>query len=238
MAIILEQRFPLGRFHATRWNQNAFEDRHGEWPPSPWRLLRALAARWLQYSRETGDEDELARDGLLQQLASVPPAFYVPSLTWRGEPAVRQYHQTGVEWTAKGKKDAAYKKSMTTLVPDHFRAVAPDQSLYWFWDNLELSPKHLALFDALLNRIVYFGRAETFCRIRRANQTAGFRPNCILNATAKDQAPVLVAVPGKPLDIATLLASTDDRLLAGRPFRQERRGSTPSYHHARRCDRQ
>ena len=58
MPLILEQVFPLGRFHATRWNQNPFEDRHGEWPPSPWRLLRALAARWFQYARETGDEDD------------------------------------------------------------------------------------------------------------------------------------------------------------------------------------
>ena len=54
MPLILEQSFPLGRFHATRWNQNPYEDRHGEWPPSPWRLLRALAARWFQYARETG----------------------------------------------------------------------------------------------------------------------------------------------------------------------------------------
>jgi CRISPR-associated protein Csb2 len=55
MAVVIEQRFPLGRFHATRWNQNPFEDPYGEWPPSPWRLLRALAARWFQYARETGD---------------------------------------------------------------------------------------------------------------------------------------------------------------------------------------
>jgi len=43
MALIIQQQFPLGRFHATRWNQGAFGDAYGEWPPSPWRLLRALA---------------------------------------------------------------------------------------------------------------------------------------------------------------------------------------------------
>ena len=62
MPLVLRQTFPLGRFHATRWNQNPFEDRFGEWPPSPWRLLRALVARWFQYSRETGDEDVALRD--------------------------------------------------------------------------------------------------------------------------------------------------------------------------------
>lgn len=216
MPIILEQRFPLGRFNATRWNQNVFEDRHGEWPPSPWRLLRTLAARWFQYSRETGDEDEVTRDELLQQLASQPPTFHVPALTWRGEPSPRQYHKTGVEWTAKGKKDAAYKKAMTTLVPDHFRAIASDQSLYWIWDNVELSQKQLRLLDDLLNRIVYFGRAESFCRIRRVDQTCVIRPNCVPDPFAKDHSPVLVATPKMKLDLSILLASTDDRLLAGR----------------------
>ena len=40
MALAIEQYFLTGRFHATRWNQNPFEDSHGEWPPSPYRLLR------------------------------------------------------------------------------------------------------------------------------------------------------------------------------------------------------
>src|SRR5436190_12457233 len=90
MALILDQRFLLGRFHATRWNQNPFEDPHGEWPPSPWRLLRALAARWAQYSRETGDDDPKGRDELLRSLARQPPAFRLPESSWRG-PDLRQY---------------------------------------------------------------------------------------------------------------------------------------------------
>src|SRR3954470_15696971 len=86
MALILEQSFPMGRYHATRWNQNPFEDRHGEWPPSPWRLLRALAARWFQYARETGDEDEHARNELLNKFAAQTPDFVIPDFTWRGDP--------------------------------------------------------------------------------------------------------------------------------------------------------
>lgn len=225
MPITLEQRFPLGRFHATRWNQNAFEDRHGEWPPSPWRLLRTLAARWFQYSRETGDENEAMRDELLRQLATMPPAFHVPLLTWRGEPVPRQYVPTGLDDHYKYKKDKLTKKNVidysykavsTTLIPDHFRAIAPDQSLYWIWDKVELSREQLRLLDDLLNRIVYFGRAESFCRIRRTDQASGLRPNCVLDPTAKDHAPVLVATPDTKLDLSILLASTDDRLLAGR----------------------
>src|SRR5713226_7278794 len=84
MSLVLEQSFPLGRFHATRWNQNPFEDPYGEWPPSPWRLLRALAARWFQYGRETGDTDDTLRNRILTKLAQEVPCFRLPENTWRG----------------------------------------------------------------------------------------------------------------------------------------------------------
>jgi CRISPR-associated protein Csb2 len=218
MELILEQQFPLGRFHATRWNQNPFEDRHGEWPPSPWRLLRALAARWIQYSRETGDEDSGARDDLLRLLASQVPLFCIPALTWRAEPAIRQYHKIGVEWTAKGKKDAAYKKAMTTLVPDHCRAIPVNASIYWCWPSIDgLTIRLQTLLDHLLRRILYFGRAESFCFMCRVPRLpSGSEPNCQLNPSEKDQSPVLVASPGAPLDVKTLISSTDDAALKGR----------------------
>lgn len=218
MPLILQQRFPLGRFHATRWKQNSFEDRHGEWPPSPWRLLRALAARWIQYSRETGDDDIAMRDELLGQLSIEVPEFSVPSLTWRAEPSVRQYHRTGVEWTAKGKKDAAYKKSMTTLVPDVCRAISSNDSVFWSWPSVALSTSLQRLLDELLRRMLYFGRAESLCIIRRIEQLpTGIGMNCRLSATATNQSPVLVPKPGQPLNLDSLLAASDDKLVSGHP---------------------
>lgn len=216
MSVILQQQFPLGRFYATRWKQNPFEDRYGEWPPSPWRLLRAVMARWFQYSRETGDEDAAVRDELLTRLASTVPQFSIPAMSWRAEPAVRQYHKTGVEWTAKGKKDSAYKKSMTTLVPDHCRAVPPNECLYWFWQGLDL-PEHVErLMDHLLRRMLYFGRAESFCQLRRVdNLPAGVELNCLLSAETSEHAPVLIAMPGQSLNLASLAAATDDALFQG-----------------------
>ncbi len=85
MALVIEQRFPLGRFHATRWNQNPFEDPYGEWPPSPWRLLRTLAARWFQYNARDGRTmKSKCETGLLQVLASIAYRhFCLPMLTWR-----------------------------------------------------------------------------------------------------------------------------------------------------------
>ena len=49
MSVLLRLQFTTGRFHATRWAENPPTDPYGEWPPSPWRLLRALAAAWFDF---------------------------------------------------------------------------------------------------------------------------------------------------------------------------------------------
>ena len=41
--IAISLRFLTGRFHATPWGHHVNEG-VVEWPPSPWRLLRALVA--------------------------------------------------------------------------------------------------------------------------------------------------------------------------------------------------
>lgn len=223
MTLVISQRFPLCRFHATRWNQNPFEDPYGEWPPSPWRLLRALAARWFQYSRETGDEDEAHRDDLFKTLASAVPAFRLPELTWRGQ-ALRQYQPTGLEDQYKYKNDPATKKKVLdysykqvgkTLVQDHYRALPPQGDILWIWDSLLLSEQHLQLLRELLRRTLYFGRAESLCLfdvLEPAIDTPV--PNCRLSPNPETGTPVLV--PSSTFDIRTLLAATDDALLARR----------------------
>src|SRR5689334_10532474 len=125
MPLAIEQHYPLGRFHATRWSQNPFEDPFGEWPPSPWRFLRALAARWFQYQREADPPAE-TRDRLLTLLARSIPSYRLPTNSARG-PALRQYQPTEVAWTDANKTKAAYKASKTTLVPDHYRVLPNDE---------------------------------------------------------------------------------------------------------------
>lgn len=224
MALIIEQRFPSGRFHATRWNQGAFGDAYGEWPPSPWRLLRAMAARWFQYARETGatkeseaEQRETLLRPLLETLASSLPSFYLPPLTWRG-PALKQYQPTNIDWTDKSKAAAGYMKPQTTLLEDHYRAVPPDDPLFWCWEAVDLQEPQKQLLDELLKRILYFGRAESFSRLQRvAALPASVAINCRLaERDAGGMTPVLAHSPAQPLDLATLLAATDDKELAGR----------------------
>lgn len=71
----LEIRFPLGRYHATRWDGGA-NTSDVEWPPSPWRLLRALLAtrhtRW-------PDLDVGVTERLLGALGT-PSAYFTPPI--------------------------------------------------------------------------------------------------------------------------------------------------------------
>ncbi|MGA2260043.1 MAG: type I-U CRISPR-associated protein Csb2 [Acidobacteriota bacterium] len=214
MSLIIEQYFPLGRFHATRWNQNPFEDPYGEWPPSPWRLLRALAARWIQYSRETGDEDRQARDELLRVLAAEVPGFFIPTLTLKGLPW-RQYQPSEIKFSKK-KEIPEVKKAVRSLVLDNYRAIPRGEPIYWIWPSLRLNGTQEILLRELLSRVLYFGRSESFCQFGISDVAEDVAVNCTLLASSDRGVPVLVANPGVDLDIAVLLAATDDKLIARR----------------------
>jgi CRISPR-associated protein Csb2 len=225
MALIIEQRFPSGRFHATRWNQGAFGDAYGEWPPSPWRLLRALAARWFQYVRENGESKETEAEKretilkpLLQSLAGSLPAFYLPPLTWRG-PALKQYQPTEIRFS-KGAKDAEVRKAITSLVEDHYRAVPPDDPIFWRWEELDLERRQEQVLDHLVERTLYFGRAESFSRLRRIEALpTGIEINCRLAPRdSGGMTPVLAHLEKQKheLVLAVLLAATDDKEFKGR----------------------
>ena len=216
MPLVIEQHHPLGRFHATRWNQSPFEDPFGEWPPSPWRFLRALAARSFQYERETGAHPA-DRDRLFNALAQSPPSFHLPPTSARG-PALKQYQPTAVQWTDASKKKAAYMTPKTTLVADHYRVLPVDDPVVWIWSGLALDAACLALLDALLERTLYFGRAESFCRMRRV-ELPGVEANCVLGRKdSGGDSPVLVPTPGAALRMDVLLEWTDGKLLSGYPI--------------------
>ncbi len=103
MRVVLRQAFPLGRFHATPWRVNPYDDPHGEWPPSPWRLVRAVTARWYQWAREVGKDPERPEDfgeleSLQRALCQSSYAFWLPPSARRGV-SLRQYQPTEIKMT-------------------------------------------------------------------------------------------------------------------------------------------
>src|SRR5260370_20889888 len=97
MQIILRQTFPLGRFHATPWKAFPYDDPHGEWPPSPWRLLRAIIARSYQLEREQPSVTREQREGLVRAFCQSTITWCLPEFTWRC-PGLRQYQPVEFRW--------------------------------------------------------------------------------------------------------------------------------------------
>jgi len=204
MRVVLEQRFPLGRFHATPWRVNPFDDR-GEWPPSPWRLARAVIARWYQWDRESGEGDEAALDGLLRALVTSSFSYFLPPAARRGA-VLRQYQPTGFGWqpasrmkSVKGQKVLVpgMKAHGRSLVQDNCWAVPCDEPLLWFVEGDDWTPGLAELLDRCVERVTWFGRADSFSTMRRLSDAGDQTPNCVLDERgAAGATPVLCPLPG------------------------------------------
>lgn len=181
MIVVLRQEFPLGRFHATPWRVNPFNDPYGEWPPSPWRLVRAVTARWYQWVREAKREPDLAQLERLQRaLCRSTYAFHLPPPARKGSP-LRQYHPTEFGWRPAEKKKAGTRSYGTSLVQDNYWCVPPDSPVWWFIEGDDWTEEVRALLAQCLERVTYFGRAETLTCIRMACSTDEIpEANCTL----------------------------------------------------------
>lgn len=142
--LAVEIRFLTGRFHATPWGRNVNEG-VAEWPPSPWRFLRALVAAWKLAAPEVPSVNV---EALLQRLAQHPPAFHLPPIT---QSHTRHYVETGQQ---------------SRLMLDAFTVVEDDEPLVLIWPHLTLPEAQLQLLTTLCRAIHYFGRSESLTRLR------------------------------------------------------------------------
>lgn len=194
MRLVLRQSFPLGRFHATPWRINPFDDPFGEWPPSPWRLTRAVVARWYQWRREeagTWPGDEL--ENIIRALCTSDYGFYLPEQA-RQSIMFRQYQPVEFGWNPATKKAAGTKSYGTSLVQDNAWCIPPDESLFWFVEGDSWTPKLADVLHRCLERIVYFGRAEALTRICLTDE-APISANVTLTESRTSGSLVPVLVP-------------------------------------------
>ena len=139
--ITIALRFPFGRFHATPWGRHVNEGAV-EWPPSPWRFLRALIATWHLKDKERISEATMR--GLIQSLAVARPSFWLP-------PASTGHTRHYMPFN-EGRNEK------TTKVFDTF--VHSDEPVRVFWPvNLDETAR--GALGALLDRLGYFGRGES-----------------------------------------------------------------------------
>jgi CRISPR-associated protein Csb2 len=138
-------RFPGGRYHATLWGHHVNEGLV-EWPPSPWRLLRAFLACGFATQR-WGEVPPLARR-LIETLASTLPSYRLPPASVAHS---RHFMPMGV--LEKGREK-------TTLVFDTWADVG-DRTLVVRWDCV-VEDEALALFGRLAAHLCYLGRSESW----------------------------------------------------------------------------
>ena len=78
---ILTFTFPGRRFHATPWGSHVNEGQV-EWPPSPWRLCRALLATGLTKLGWREDQIPPVATELLESLSGVLPEYQLDPARW------------------------------------------------------------------------------------------------------------------------------------------------------------
>ena len=168
----IEIRFISGRWHATSWDQHVNEG-ITEWPPSPWRFLRALLATWHLKAMDLPREDVQA---LIEALAAAECQFRLP--TDVQAPHTRHYMPI-----AKGN---------TTKVLDSFLVVQADDPLIINFDT-DLSADLTGILERLTRAMTYFGRAETWADIRVTNTSVA--ANCTAKKADAGSEPVRVLTP-------------------------------------------
>jgi len=162
-------RFPGGRYHATPWGRHVNEA-DVEWPPSPWRILRALIAVWhRKVDREAYSLAALEK--LLAQLAGSLPSYRLPSAV---HSHVRHYMPV---------REGARDKN--TLIFDAFARISPEDELVVVWPDVALDESSQKLLDQLLTGLAYLGRAESWVEARRIEEWNG-EPDCVPSDTALD----------------------------------------------------
>lgn len=140
--------FTAGRYHATPWGHHVNEGLV-EWPPSPWRILRAMLATG--YTKLGWNEVPTEMRELVEALAATLPTYRLPPATLG-----HTRHYMPIE----GWKHGLQK---TSLVIDAF--VRPHGALGVMWPA-ETSPKQQELLSKVLDRLGYLGRAESRVKAR------------------------------------------------------------------------
>lgn len=179
MPVTIALSFPSGRFHATPWGHHVNEGLP-EWPPSPWRFLRALVSVWKRSlsTRLTISDVE----PVLTELAKSIPAFLLPPASLG-----HTRHYMPLDSTDESRR---------TRVFDAFVSLEHDAEVVFHWPEATLEENELQALRLLLSQLGYFGRAESWCAARILRDFDEKRLNCLPRAeVGKDAVRVLAADP-------------------------------------------
>jgi CRISPR-associated protein Csb2 len=207
---ILTVTFPGGRYHATPWGAHVNESQV-EWPPSPWRVCRALLATGMSKLGWREDDLPFAAYELIDGLSRVLPEYQLPAPITVAH--TRHYMPI---------------PGNTTKVFDGFAHLG-DQPLRISW-AVDLSPAALALLQRLVAAMSYLGRAESWIDAALTDgalAAANCRP-CASPELLDHEEPVTLLAPLSADAFQAWRAAQADLAAAGSARRGKGKAGAPS----------
>jgi CRISPR-associated protein Csb2 len=231
-------RFRARRYHATPWGHHVNEGLI-EWPPSPWRLLRALLSVGYTSGLWNGSGPAAVARSLIEKLAGVLPTYslppacgahtrhYMPLATLKAPGAGTDKSYVLAHQITGGPIVHGYKED-TTLVFDTWAQV-DDGELAVTWD-VNLSNEEIELLARLAERLGYLGRAESWvvARLAKADEPVP-AANCFHERIQTNPGPgweqVPLMAPESQADFAHWRAQSVARALAEYPLPESKKTS-------------
>jgi CRISPR-associated protein Csb2 len=184
---IIEVELTTGRYHAHPWGVSQYGIGEPEWPPSPWRLLRALAAAWFNFQQSNDNPQE--RDQLLEALGRAGrPKLIVPKVSFHELKFFQPIVRNVAEKLENPPPGSPKTRNVTEINyrADHRDLFAVVQGeRFWFVFETKLPDEQKDFLDRLLSRIRYFGRSESRAALRRVDEVP----------TSTDECPLFKSVP-------------------------------------------
>lgn len=190
--IIFRLDFERKRYHATAWGKNVNEG-IVDWPPSPWRLLRAIISSWKTYHQDL-PEDIIWP--ILQTMLSSKVSFKLPPAR---EAHTRHYVPLASTST---KKIIKTEKILDTFI------VVGDQPVFAIWEDANLDKVQRKILQDVLDDIRYIGRSESLCSVVLFNEK--IVPNCTpMNGHGTEDVEITnVLTPKKSASLEKLCVTT------------------------------
>jgi CRISPR-associated protein Csb2 len=158
--LTIRMTFPGGRYHATPWGRHVNEGAV-EWPPSPWRLCRAIIAVWK--GKYPGIGEQNVREVL--EAIGAPALMHLPPATT----GHTRHYMPKYRSVQDGKTDKVF---------DAFLCIDRDAELVMHWPDAGLKDASLDAARRLVAGLTYFGRAESWVCASASAEAPDVRFNC------------------------------------------------------------
>ena len=192
MTTVLRLEFPWGRYHATTWGRNVNEG-HPEWPPSPWRVLRALFATWKTRCAHLRAEDVEAGLSLL----AGSPTIHVPVM----KAAHLRHYMPQIGHRSIG-------KSAPTITFDPFAVINPRVPVFIEWD-VDMAPSPRRALGEMAAALSYLGRSESICDASLVSRVEHPELSSWRPARVDDRTDAEILCARQPFELSDLLQSPD-----------------------------